>query len=45
LSIELGLLNEAFKLCEVLQEDLFWKKLGDYAMMNGDFEMASSAYT
>lgn len=44
LAIELGLLTEAINFCEELKEPIFWKKLGDLALITGDFIIAEKAF-
>lgn len=44
LALELNLLSEAIEFCKDLQEPIYWKKLGDFAVLNGDFNIAKEAY-
>lgn len=44
LAIELGLLTEAINFCEELKEPIYWKKLGDLALITGDFVIAEKAF-
>jgi coatomer subunit beta' len=44
LAIELGLLNEAIAFCEELKEPIYWKKLGDLALITGEFPIAEKAF-
>lgn len=44
LAIELNFLKEAINFCKELQEPIYWKKLGDFAMLNGKFTIAEEAY-
>ena len=44
LALELDLLTEAIDFCKDLKEPIYWKKLGDFAILNGDFDIAKEAY-
>ncbi len=44
LAIELQKVNECIALCEQLKESIFWKKLGDLAMIIGNFPIAESSF-
>lgn len=44
LALELSLLSEAIDFCKDLKEPIYWKKLGDFAILNGDFDIAKEAY-
>ncbi len=44
LAIELGYLKETIEFCENLGEAIYWKKLGDLALVTGDFDIAEKAF-
>jgi coatomer subunit beta' len=44
LAIELKYLEKIIDLCKELQEPIYWKKLGDLALVMGDFPIAESAF-
>lgn len=44
LAIELDYLEEAIDFCKELKEPIYWKKLGDFALLNGKFSIAEEAY-
>lgn len=44
LALDLGKLQEAIAFCEELKDSIYWKKLGDFAMLNGDFDICTQAY-
>lgn len=44
LGIKLGYLEQTIKFCEELGESIYWKKLGDLALITGDFDIAKKAF-
>jgi len=44
LGIKLGYLEQTVQFCEELCEPIYWKKLGDLALLTGDFEIAQRAF-
>lgn len=44
LGIKLGYLEQTISFCEELGESIYWKKLGDLALITGDFEIAKKAF-
>lgn len=44
LGIKLGYLDQTVQFCEELCEPIYWKKLGDLALLTGDFEIAQRAF-
>jgi coatomer subunit beta' len=44
LGIKIGFLDECVDLCSKMEEPIYWKKLGDLAMLKGQFEIAEKAF-
>ena len=44
LGIKVGLLEKCALLCEKLEEPIYWKKLGDLALLRGRFDIAEQAF-
>ena len=44
LGIKIGFLNECVDLCSKMEEPIYWKKLGDLALLKGRFDIAKKAF-
>ncbi|MCA6493463.1 MAG: hypothetical protein IM572_12400, partial [Chitinophagaceae bacterium] len=44
LGIKIGFLTECVELCSQMEEPIYWKKLGDLALLKGRFDIAEKAF-